>query len=115
MFQSIRLKLRKDFALPHKRHEKIYLKLSAVTEQVRLALKEADPDVLMGLAQAHEAVAKDLLEVGNSSDPALLDQVRALSCQVSDVISEMHQCQQGISAQIKQISDGKKLVTAYVN
>jgi hypothetical protein len=93
----------------------LYLKLAAVTDQVRLALQEADPDVLSSLAEDHQAVMKELQEAGICRDRQLLEQVQALSHQVFDVISEIRQRQLGVSAQIRQLADGNKMIHAYVN
>jgi hypothetical protein len=86
----------------------LYLKLAAVTDQVRLALKEADPDKLMSLAEDHQTVMKELQDAGISRDRQLLEQIQALSSQVCDVISEIRQRQLGVSTQIRQLADGKK-------
>ncbi len=93
----------------------LYQRLGAVTDRAKLALKEMDPDVLMSLAEDHQIVMKELQEAGISRDRQLLEQVQALSSQVRDVISEIRQQQLGISAQIRQLADGKKMIHAYVN
>ena len=84
--------------MQHNRHEILYLKLAAVTDQVRLALEEADPDVLTSLAEDHQAVMNALQEAGISRDRQLLEQVQALSGQVREVISEIRQRQMGSTA-----------------
>ena len=101
--------------MQHNPHEMLYLKLAAVTDQVRLALKEADPDMLTSLAEDHQTVMKELQEAGISRDGQLLEQVQVLSRQVCDVISEIRQRQLGVSTRIRQLSDGKKMIHAYVN
>lgn len=100
--------------MQHNQHEILYLRLAAVTHQVRLALKEADPDVLMSLAVDHQAVMKELQDAGVGRDEQLLEQVQALSRQVCDTISELRQRRQNVSTQIRQLADGKKMIHAYV-
>ncbi len=100
--------------MQHNRHEMLYLKLATVTDQVRMALKEADPDVLMSLAEDHQNVMKEIQEAGASSDTQLVKQIQMLSRQVFDVMSEIRQRQLGVSTQIRQLADGKKMVHAYI-
>ena len=92
----------------------LYLKLAAITDQVRMALKEADPDVLTSLAEDHQNVMKELQEAGASSDTQIVKQIQMVSRQVFDVMSEIRQRQLGVSTQIRQLADGKKMVHAYV-
>jgi ABC-type Fe3+-hydroxamate transport system substrate-binding protein len=96
-------------------HETLYMKLAELTDRVSGALKETDPDVLMLLAAEQDTVVKDLQQAGISADSRFLGQVQALSCKVSEVITEIQQRQHDISIRIKQVADGKKLVQAYVN
>jgi hypothetical protein len=96
-------------------HEMLYRKLAEITDRVSLALKETDLDVLMLLAVEQDTVVRDLQQAGVSADSRLLGRIQALSRQVSDVMTEIQQCQQDISIRIKQVADGKKLVHAYVN
>jgi hypothetical protein len=100
--------------LPLDPHEMLYRKLAEIADRVSFALKEADPDVLMLLAEAQDTVEKDLQQAGISTDSLLLGRVQALNRQVLDVISEIRQRQLGVSTQIRQLADGKKLVHAYV-
>ena len=100
--------------MQHNRHEMLYLKLAAITDQVRMALKEADPDVLTSLAEDHQNVMKELQEAGASSDTQIVKQIQMVSRQVFDVMSEIRQRQLGVSTQIRQLADGKKMVHAYV-
>ena len=100
--------------MQHNIHEMLYLKLAAVTDQVRMALKEADPDVLVSLAEDHRNVMKELQEAGVSSDTQLVKQIQMLGSQVFDVLSEIRQRQLDVSTQIRQLADGKKMVHAYI-
>lgn len=100
--------------MQHNRHEMLYLKLAAITDQVRMALKEADPDVLTSLAEDHQNVMKELQEAGASSDTQIVKQIQMLSRQVFDVLSEIRQRQLDVSTQIRQLADGKKMVHAYI-
>ena len=100
--------------MQHNRHEMLYLKLAAITDQVRMALKEADPDVLTSLAEDHQNVMKELQEAGASSDTQIVKQIQMVSRQVFDVMSEIRQRQLSVSTQIRQLADGKKMVHAYV-
>ena len=100
--------------MQHNIHEMLYLKLAAVTDQVRMALKEADPDVLASLAEDHQNVMKELQEAGVSSDTQLVKQIQMLGSQVFDVLSEIRQRQLDVSTQIRQLADGKKMVHAYI-
>ena len=93
----------------------LYRKLAEITDRVSLALKETDLDVLMILAAEQDTVVRDLQQVGVRADSRLLGRIQALSRQVSDVMTEIQQCQQDISIRIKQVADGKKLIHAYVN
>jgi len=86
-----------------------------VTDQVRLALEASDPDVLMSLAEDHHAIMKELQDAGITCDRQLLKQIQVLSRQVLDLMSEIRQRQIGVSTQIRQLADGKKMVRAYVN
>ena len=101
--------------MQHNRHEMLYQRLAAVTGRVKLALKETDPDVLRLLAEDHENIMKELQEAGPCGDRNLLDRVQALCRQAVDVITEIQLCQHEVSTQIKQITDGKKMIHAYVN
>lgn len=101
--------------MQHDRYEMICVKLAAITDQVRLALKEADPDELTSLAEDHKTVMKELQEAGISKDKQPLELVQALSRQVNDVISEIRQRQMDVSTQIRQLAEGKKMVHAYIN
>jgi predicted nucleic acid-binding Zn-ribbon protein len=92
----------------------LYLKLAAITDQVRMALEEADPDVLTSLAEDHQNAMEELQEAGASSDTQLVKQIQMLSRQVFDVMSEIRQRQLGVSTQIRQLADGKKMVHAYI-
>ncbi len=92
----------------------LYRKLAEITDRVSLALKEADPDELMLLAEEQDTVVKDLQQAGICTDSRLLGRIQALSRQVSDVITEIQQWQHEVSTRIKQISDGRKLIHAYV-
>ena len=94
-------------------HEMIYQKLAILTDRVCLALKEADPDVLNLLAKEQDLLLEDIEKAGIPRDIRLLGQIQALDRQVSNVISEIKQCQQEISTRIKEIADGKKLARAY--
>jgi hypothetical protein len=100
--------------LPLDPHEILYRKLAEITDRISFALKETDPEVLMLLAAEQDTVVKDLQQAGIVTDSRLLGQVQEVSRQVSDVIKEIKQCQHDISIRIKQVSDGKKLVHAYV-
>jgi hypothetical protein len=100
--------------LPPDHHEVLYQKLSEITDQVRFALKEADPDELMLLVEKQDTVARDLSQAGICTDSRLLDRILALNLQVSDVIKEIQKCQHDLSTRIKQVSDGRKLIHAYV-
>jgi hypothetical protein len=103
-----------DSALPLNHQEMLYRELAEIMDRTRLALQETDPDVLMLLAEDQTTVVKELQNAGISADSRLLVQVQALSRQVSDVIEEIQQCQHEVSTRIKQASDGRKLVHAYV-
>ncbi len=92
----------------------LYRKLAEITDRVSFALKETDPDVLMLMAAEQDTLIKDLQQAGVSTDSHLLGRIQALSRQVSDVITEIQQCQQDISTRIKEVADGRKLVHAYV-
>lgn len=100
--------------MQHDRYEMICLKLAAITDQVRLALKEADPDVLTSLAEDHKAVMNALQEAGIRRDEQPLELVQALCCQANDVISEIRQRQMDVSTQIRRLAEGKKMVQAYI-
>jgi len=100
--------------LPLDPHESLYRKLAEITDRVSLALKEADPDELMLLAEKQDTVVRELRQAGISADIRLLGRVQALSRQISDVIMEIQQCRHEVSTRIKQISDGRKLIHAYV-
>jgi hypothetical protein len=95
-------------------HEMLYLKLADNADNVLLALKEADPDVLARLAEEHEVLVQDLHKTGILTDSHFLGRIQALNRQISEVISEIRQSQHEISSQIKQVADGKKLFHAYV-
>ncbi|MBI5590623.1 MAG: hypothetical protein HY881_09090 [Deltaproteobacteria bacterium] len=96
-------------------HESLYLKLAAITDQVRQALKEADPDKLASLAADHQTIMNALKTAGVCMDRQLLGQVQALNHQVFDVISEIRQRQADVSNQIQQLAGRKKMILAYVN
>jgi len=100
--------------LPLDPHELLYRKLAEITDRVSLALKEADPDELMLLAEKQDTVVRELRQAGFCTDSSLLVRVLALSRQISDVIMEIQQCRHEVSTRIKQISDGRKLIHAYV-
>ncbi len=100
--------------MQHNCHEMLFQRLAAVTDRVKLALKEADPDVLRPLAEENENIMKELQEAGPCGDRNLLDRVQALCRQVLDVIMEIQHCQHEVSTQIKQVADGKKMIHAYV-
>ena len=93
----------------------LYRKLAEFTDRVRFALKETDPDVLMLLAAEQDTFVREIRKAGVSSDSRLLARIQALSRQVSDVMTEIQQCQHDINIRIKQVADGKKLVQAYIN
>jgi hypothetical protein len=95
-------------------HEVIYQKLTDNADRVRLALKEADPDVLTHFAEEHDGLVRDLQQAGICTESSLKGRIQALNRQISEVISEIQQSQHEISSRIKQVSDGKKLFHAYV-
>ena len=92
----------------------LYQRLAEITDRVRFALKETDPDALALLAEEHETIFKELQQAGSSPDERLLGMLQALGRQVSDVIMEIQQRQHEISVRIKEVADGKKMVHAYV-
>jgi hypothetical protein len=99
--------------LQHNQHELLFLKLSALTDRVSLALNDADPDTLTSLAEDHQNLMKELQNAGTCMDMRLLEQVQALSRQVSEVIPEIRRRQLDVSARIRQLADGKKMIHAY--
>ncbi len=101
--------------MQHNRHEILYQRLAEVSDQVKLALNEADPDVLKHLTEENENIMKALREAGPCGDRNLLDMVQTLCRQVSDVITGIQRRQHEVSIQIKQITDGIKMIHAYVN
>lgn len=100
--------------MPLDRHEILCQKLAELADRAILALKEADPDVLMLLADEQGAVLRDLRQAGISTESCVSERLQALSRRVSDVITEIQQRRHEVFAQIKQVSDGKKMVHAYV-
>ncbi len=104
---------RKDSALQPDCHAVLYLKLAEVTNRVQLSLREADPDMLMSLAEEQAEILEDILKAGLSQDSQIIDIVSCLRDQVADVITEIGLCKLDVSEEIKKISDGKKLIHAY--
>jgi len=100
--------------LPPDPHETLYRKLAEITDRVSFALTEADPDELMLLAEKQDIILRELRQAGICKDSRLLVRVLALSRQVSDVMTEIQLCRHEVSTRIRQISDGKKLIHAYV-
>jgi hypothetical protein len=94
--------------------EMLYLKLAEIMDRTRVALKETDPGLLMLLAGEQNEVVMDLQKAGIKADRRHLSRVKALCRQVSDAATEMQQCRHEVSTRIKEVSDGKKLVHAYV-
>lgn len=80
-----------------------------------MALKDADPDELMSLAEEHHAVMSELLDIGACDDMKLFEQIQILHHQVKEVIAEIRNRQTDVLTQIQQMSDGKKMVHAYTN
>lgn len=101
--------------MPHNPHEALYLRLAEITDRVRMALKDADPDELIFLAEEHRAAMKELLDIGTCNDMKLMEQIRLLHHQVQEVITEMRQRQMDVLAQIRQVSNSKKMVHAYTS
>ena len=100
--------------MPLDSHEMLYRKLADIADRVRFALKETDPDELALLAEEHETIVKELQQAGISPDERLLGMLQALGRQVSEVITEIQQCQHEISIRIKEVADGRKMIHAYV-
>ena len=80
-----------------------------------MALKDADPDVLVSLADEHRTVMNELLDIGACNNTKLIEQIQSLHHQIQEVIAEIRQRQMDVLAQIRQVSDGKKMVHAYTS
>lgn len=96
-------------------HEMLYLKLEGIMNRLRKVLAEdPEPDLLNNMAEEHQTLLKEIQRAGISSDLRMLERVKALNIQASEMINEIQYLRQKISVRIKKAADGKKLVKAYI-
>lgn len=94
--------------------EDLYCNLEKLMDRIRLSMHEdADPEILLFLAEEQKEILSELQQKVDNKN-FVMERGDSVNRQVSRIIGEIQHFQQEISTRIKQASDGKKMVKAYV-
>ena len=94
-------------------HEILYRKLLAITAEIRSALNDADPAILVRLVGEQRSVMEELDRIGLSRDAALLDLMMEVRVQIQAVMGELREKHRQVGEDLELQVARRKQITMY--